>query len=507
MATDYAQILLDGARVVLPSSGRLFALPGIILLILTIYLRPQEIFPILQSVPLLHLLMGLSMFGIALDWRLRLSRPTATPQLVWAVTFTIWCVLSLLIKAPPDGLIGELIEAFIPLGLFLIIAHGIQTFRALSVVCVTLLLVCIGLSAVGVDQRFSAKGCHVIIEEGTKDGVYDGRGCETVHDCTANDPEPGADYTCEYVGPFGTSSVGLRVRYRGVLGDPNELALAISIALPFAFALLERRRTLGRIILAILALGSIGMCVVFTESRGGQLVIMAVLGVYFARRYGLRGLVIAGIACLPMLLLGGRSGQEAEASSLERLECWFVGTEMFRDNPIIGVGKNMFVEHHFLTAHNSYVLAPAELGYPGYILWTCLLYLSVKIPYMVVRQGMRARAAAAAMLRTVASASHLPGRPLGPVSAAISPLSPVAETWGLAPLAAILGAVVGVFFLSFCYHYVLWTYFGLCGALYTCVRTHDPTFKVRITIVEIISIAILDLMLLAAIWVYTRGKV
>ena len=37
--------------------------------------------------------------------------------------------------------------------------------------------------------------------------------------------EPGAIYRCERVGLFGTVSVGEgRVRYRGVLKDPNELA-------------------------------------------------------------------------------------------------------------------------------------------------------------------------------------------------------------------------------------------------------------------------------------------
>lgn len=461
----------------------MFALPGIILLVITIYLRPQEIFPVLQAVPLLHLFMALSIFGILIDWRLRISRPTATPQLGWTIAFVIWCVISLIAKAPSDGLLGEIIEVFIPLGLFLIIAHGVQTFRALAVVAATLLAVCLFLSYVGIAQRFSDKGCHRLTGESTKDGVYDGRPCETVEQCAKDNPEPGADYSCEYVGPLGTSSVGLRVRYLGVLADPNELSLAICIGLPFAFAFLERRRNSARIALLVIALGMVGACTVFSQSRGGQLVMLSVLATYFVRQYGLRGLIACGVAALPMLLLGGRSGAEADGSSLERLECWLVGTEMFRENPILGVGKNMFVEHHFLTAHNSYVLAPAELGLPGYWIWSCLLYVSVKIPWMVVRRGSQ---------RDVAGQYAYPQ---------------VARTWGLAMLAAIIGAATGIFFLSFCYHYVLWIYLGLCGALYTCVRSHDPRFEVKLRPLELVAILIVNLGLTAMIWVYTVRKV
>jgi hypothetical protein len=460
----------------------MFALPGIILLILTIYLRPQEIFPVLQTVPLLHLFMGLSIFGIFLDWRLRLSRPTATPQLGWAVVFTIWCLITQVLKAPPDGLIAELIETCIPLGLFLIIAHGVQTFRALAVVAVTLLMVCLFLSWVGIDQRFSEKGCHVLTGETTKEGTYDGRPCNDSYECAKNDPEPGADYTCEYVGPFGTSSVGLRVRYRGVLADPNELSLAICIGLPFAFALVERRKNAARFLLLAVALGLVGTCTVFTQSRGGQLVMLSVLGTYFVKRYGLRGMIIAGVAAIPMLLFGGRSGTEAAGSSVERMECWYVGTEMFRENPILGVGKNLFVEHHFLTAHNSYVLAPAETGLLGYWVWSCLLYISIKIPWTVVRRGEKADAE-----------GHT--------------LSPAARTWALAILAGTIGVSVGIFFLSFCYHYVLWIYFGLCGALYTAVRTHDPGFEVKLKPIELVGILVANQVLTFCIWFYTQRNI
>jgi hypothetical protein len=58
-----------------------------------------------------------------------------------------------------------------------------------------------------------------------------------------------------------------------------------------------------------------------------QLGIMATLGVYFIRRFRWRGIAVGAVAAIPLLLLGGRSGEGAESSSEERLNCW---NEAFR---------------------------------------------------------------------------------------------------------------------------------------------------------------------------------
>jgi O-antigen ligase len=462
----------------------MFALPGIIGTILVIYLRPQEVFPILQRVPMLYVLLGLAIFGLVLDLKLRLSRPTAAPQLTLVILFILWCAVTLVINVTPDVAFSAIVDTLIPLALFLLIAHGVQTFRALQTVAATILAVALFLAYIGVDQRFSEKGCHALVTGSAREGIYDGRSCEDKRECALDSPEPGKEYVCEYVGKLNTSSVGLRVRYRGVLADPNELSLALGVALPFAFALFERKRNATRMALLVLSLGMIGLCTVYSQSRGGQLVFMSVLGTYFVKRYGWKGMVLGVIAAAPMLLFGGRKGEEAEGSSTERLECWFTGCMLWRASPIWGVGKGMFNEYHFLTAHNAYVLAPAELGIIGMWLWTSILYLSVKIPVAVLRR-----------------------RAVAPADGAAAAMAPVARTWALALLAAMGGMCVGIFFLSFCYHYVLWIYFGLCGALFAAVKTHDPTFEVKITLRELILIAMADLALIQVIYLYTKGKV
>ena len=117
------------------------------------------------------------------------------------------------------------------------------------------------------------------------------------------------------------------------------------------------------------------------KSRGGQLVFMAVLGVYFLKRYRLKGLLLAGIAALPVLAMGGRSGEEADASKFERIDNLMAGLDMFIHSPIVGVGLGRFTQYHFRTAHNAYLLAPAELGVFGMVTWTSVLFVSLKSAY------------------------------------------------------------------------------------------------------------------------------
>jgi O-antigen ligase len=234
-----------------------------------------------------------------------------------------------------------------------------------------------------------------------------------------------------------------------------------------------------RSVLLLAAIAIIGVCTVFAQSRGGQLVFLTATGVYFVRRFGFRGMILGAALATPMLLLGGRSGDEADSSADERTMCLYVGMKMFRDSPLFGVGKGQFVEHHTQTAHNSYVLAAAELGLPGMVLWALLLYLSMKIPFVYLRRTTRGELA----------------------------LSPVAQIWAVALSASLAAMYVGIFFLSFSYHDVLWISLGLAGAFYAAVRRHVPTFEVRVRWPEVLAVSALSCALLTLITLYAGWKV
>jgi hypothetical protein len=48
---------------------------------------------------------------------------------------------------------------------------------------------------------------------------------------------------------------------------------------------------------------------------------------------------------------------------------------MLKNNLLLGTGYGNFTDHHYLTAHNSFVLCFAELGLLGYFFWIALIVL------------------------------------------------------------------------------------------------------------------------------------
>jgi len=446
------------------------SLPGIIGLILFVYVRPQEFFVALKEVNFLYIFIAISIAGIAYGISQRRLVLAATPHLKWVLLFGLWAIFTIAIRKP-SILSTRAVGIAVDLVLYLVIAHGIQditTFkRVLAVVFASGLFV----AYVGADQGLSPFQCVVYNPaERNSNGFADGRECKMVEDdgtphdgqvdCIA-EGQPGMPYQCERAGLFGTTSVGGgRVRYLGVLLDPNELALATALCVPFTFAFLEMRRSFLRLALLVLTLIVVAVEIVFTQSRGGQVVFGAVLGAYFIKKYGWkRGLIVGAALAVPMLMVGGRHDESADESTLERLGCSAAGIKMMLSYPFTGVGLGEFTEYHNLTAHNAYVLACGELGLPGMFLFGALMYLAIKVPYSILRYPM----------------------PDAYETAQIKALA-----MGL--LAALVGAAIGIFFLSWCYHFVLWIHLGLVGALYACTRRLFPSFDCRLSRKEMVGI-------------------
>jgi len=455
----------------------MYSIPGIFILLIFLILHPQEYFTWLGRIPVLNLALLLGVLGFVLDVRLGFIKLEATRTLRLVLAFVAWCLFDALVVARSEFQ-TQLVRLLVPVVLYLLIAHGIQTFRALQILIGVVLATTVFLSFVGVHQKFAPKGCFPA--ETANRPTWDGRYCVDYHQCENGEgAEPGFEYICEHVGLFGTYSVGgERVRFLGKLEDPNELALTVGIGLPFAIGFMTRRRTILRTVGVAVAFVLGGLCAVFTQSRGGQLVFLSVIGAYVLRKDAVRRGLIAALVAVPILLYGGREG--ADDSSEERLECIVAGMKMFLGNPLFGVGPGQFTDHHILTAHNSFVLAPAELGLPGMIIWTLIVYMSVKIPVAAVRR-------------------YIPG---GPHDGRAG----VAADWSMALMAGWCGMVVGIFFLSFCYKEVLWAYFGLSGAFYICVRRHDPEFEVELSSTEIAGVAVADVVLLVLLNVYARAR-
>src|SRR5512144_80156 len=137
----------------------MFAVPGLLALIFVEYVRPQEYFPALFTVPLLHIATGLAVLGFVLDLRVGLSRPRAAPHLVPTILFFVWCLITLVVRAP-DQLLTRAEALVTPMAIYVLVAHGVQSFRVLQVVGGLLLAICVALSAIGVEQGMAPFGCH-----------------------------------------------------------------------------------------------------------------------------------------------------------------------------------------------------------------------------------------------------------------------------------------------------------------------------------------------------------
>jgi hypothetical protein len=439
-----------------------FALPGIAMLLVFILARPQESIPLLQRVPFLHLSTALAVLGYVIDVRLRRLQPIATNTLPWVVALLVWAVISTAINAPEQAL-GRAVEMAILFALYGTIAHGIQRFRTFQFVAGTLATTCLFITAICFHQGLSPRQCVGGEEhEGAVTGKPDGRECETSEQCRGPDAEPGLDYRCEHVGLLGTYSVeGTRVRYRGDLQDPNEVALTIcagGIALLIGFTLRKKQLTSKALLYG--GVGLVIATVFMTESRGGLIAAMLVPGVYIVRRYGVRAIVPALLIALPVLMLGGRGGEAAEISTANRYDAWATGLDMWHHSPVYGVGARLFADHFYLTAHNAYVLSLAELGIVGMYLFVAILYLCMKTLVVGMRELSLVRG------------------------------SRVAQVWGMALLAAMAGITFQINTLSFTYHPVLWIFFGLVGAWYSCVRTHRPETNIVLSPKELVFIGV-----------------
>ena len=456
----------------------MFVIPGIATLLTYIYLRLHELFDVLRPLTINNILLLVGL-GYLLDLRTGATRLRVSLLFVLGLAFFTWTFLTIAVKAPTR--FGEHLP-FITASLaaFLFTSQGVQSFRGFRVSTNILLALTIFMTAVGIHQGLSPKVCMVY--SGEVAGVaapkstepVEDRPCENRGDCREGDTT-GREYMCESRGLLDTHSIGGRVRFRGVFQDPNELAWVASMGLPFVFTWFERRRNLMRLLGAGLAVAAVTVCTIMTQSRSGQIALAATLGTYFIRRMGGRGAVLAALVALPVLLLGGRSGEEADSSSQERLECWSEALTMWRENPFMGVGAKQFTEHHYLTAHNSFLLVLAEMGPFGLLVWTLTLYVAFKIVIQIQRDF------------------------------AGVPAAENARSDAFAVFAGLVSMTVSTFFLSIAYHPAVWIEFGLVGIVQAAVWRHDPDWELRWSWRDVAFVVAFDVVLVAGVALYLKS--
>jgi putative inorganic carbon (hco3(-)) transporter len=184
-----------------------------------------------------------------------------------------------------------------------------------------------------------------------------------------------------------------RAVFVGLLADPNDLAFALLLGLPFAVEAFRFLRNPSRWLFLALAVLTVGG-ILATQSRGG-LFGLAICAYFWFRTYGVpRGLAVpltVGGAVLG-IVFGGIAERRTvspdllamDTSAQGRLDAWYAGARMLRHNPVFGVGFNQAAANfgHYgvdpvswrpKTSHNMFVQAGAETGLVGFIPFLLLI--------------------------------------------------------------------------------------------------------------------------------------
>ena len=169
-----------------------------------------------------------------------------------------------------------------------------------------------------------------------------------------------------------------RAIWYGPFHDPNDLGLALVLPIPFLLDRILNRKFLVGILCFPLLLSGIYL----TNSRGAMLALIASFFVYFVMRFRSKKGVALGLVLAALLIIFGpsRAGQitHEDSSSYGRVEAWYAGFQMFKSNPVFGVGQGSYTEGADRTAHNSYMLVLAEEGLFGSFFFIGLFFYPLR---------------------------------------------------------------------------------------------------------------------------------
>ncbi len=266
-----------------------------------------------------------------------------------------------------------------------------------------------------------------------------------------------------------------RVNWVGVFNDPNDLAfifvIAIGFLLPFIF---DKISILVRL-LNVAIVCFLGYGIFLTNSRGGMLALGGAVFIFFIRKTKnfILGGVLGGLGAALMIIFGPSrmsmlSSSEDSASS--RIDLWYGGIQMFKANPVFGVGQGLFMDDMPQTAHNSYVLAASELGFVGLFFWVALIYTSMKGLVMVQEHNKRL------------------------------------YNYALGIQSALTGFCTAAFFLSRTYVIVPYMLFAMAGSVAWLAWIEDKSISIKFGGNDVRNVFLLCVAILIAVILLIRGR-
>jgi putative inorganic carbon (HCO3(-)) transporter len=426
------------------------------------FLRPAELYPQLEPLHIMQIASVLAIAGAVLGMLGSRGPTLRAPQLYLVPLFILWAAFSVMVTEHWLGGFLTVIQDFRASGLvFLLIVLSVNSLRRFRITLAVLaalgvLIVGEGLAA----YHYGWRSDIFVLSEPLDD---EGQLSESTDRFGSAEEEPD-----DQTAPAGPTL--LRMRSLGFLNDPNDLAQAFVVLLPLVIVLRSPENRLKNLLLVWLPAGLLAYGVLLTHSRGGLLALLAIVFFAFRKRVGrLLSLVLSIAAALVLLALGATGGRalSQDESGAGRIAAWSEGLDMLKSSPIWGVGFGAFTEHHEHVAHNSFVHCFAELGLVGYFVWLTVIALTWT-----------------EVSTLAAETAGVPGRSIVPYARAMR--------------LAMVGFIVGAFFLSRGYGVMFFLVLGLGTALGDIARregqitlpSHPLLWIGRVGVFEVASIVL-----------------
>jgi putative inorganic carbon (HCO3(-)) transporter len=326
---------------------------GLMLFVALLYLRPEDSFPELIGMRLILLAGGAAFLGWAIRCLSARRVPVWPPPLAWMLAFAGWALVSTL-PLPPAEIMERATDVARLAIIMVLITQLVDRPRRLHLFCALVVLASAWLAGMTLFRYYGGQALR--------------------------------------------SAQGFRALGTGAFADPNDTALALVPAVPLAIAGLAGIWQAGRAgaarwpgrLFGGLCLVLLLWAIYLTNSRGGLVALAGTLLVFSALRFGWRGVVVGGLVAAALLLVGPSriaalsAGDESAAG---RIGAWRVGLDLLAARPVAGVGMGRFTDYNELTAHNSFVLALAELGIFGGVCWVALFVSAIWRAILALRAG------------------------------------------------------------------------------------------------------------------------
>lgn len=378
-----------------------------------VFIRPHEYIPFMKNIPILPVILIMAALTVFMDRR----NEVKIPQQILIFLLPVMMLISNVFGGWPSKGIDVGLK-FLPITLlYLLLIYSLTSIKRIKILMIIFIVSATIISIHGIDML-----------------QHDGFG---------------------WTGAYAYLN---RIRYPGIFNDPNDIGMFLVITLPFVIFFYKNSNSFIPKILYLTCIGILLYAIYLTNSRGSILGILSMVGFYMKNRIGIAKSVILGLLAMPLaVIMPSRMSEVAssDASAMGRLDAWYSGFHMFFSNPLSGIGAYRFTDYHIITAHNSYVLVLAEMGFLGFFIWGMFLFLSFYMLYKI--------------------RIHINN------NSAIFGNNNVYEALNTAFYYSFIGMLFTIFFLSRSYTIILYIFIGLTNAYYIIFSKEYPELDNIIT--------------------------